>query len=261
MPTASCSGVACASSEGPVAGSSIRRCAWVRFDSGRKMLPFVMKRCSSCTARLAAGGVDHRHARATVVGEHDHGLEAQHLGDVVLQHLDVAHEAVAPAERLVGEAEAGEVHRADAVAVAESLGDLEPVDAARREAVDQHERRARRDHPSRRGRPGPRRRRRHAVATRSTRPCHAMRRPGSCGDSVGSHGGRQPAAPRAGRRAAVGPDAGESDRDEQGRRGVGRRAVDVSRAGRCAAGDAARRARPSVWRRPLCCASRIVVVP
>jgi hypothetical protein len=27
----------------------MRRCAWVRFDSGRKMLAFVMKRCSRFT--------------------------------------------------------------------------------------------------------------------------------------------------------------------------------------------------------------------
>ena len=90
-------------------------------------------------ARLAAGRVDHRHARTAVVREHDRGLEAQDLGHVVLEHLGVAHEAVPPPERLVGEAEAGEVHRADPVAVTEPFRDLEPVDAARREAVHQHE--------------------------------------------------------------------------------------------------------------------------
>ena len=92
-------------------------------------------------ARCAAGGVDHRNARAAVVREHDHRLETQHLGHVVLEHFDVAREAVAPAERLVGEAEAREVHRADAIAVAQSFCDLEPIDAARRKAMDQYERR------------------------------------------------------------------------------------------------------------------------
>ena len=126
---------------GPVSGSSMRRWACVRFDSGRKMLPLVMKRCSRFTRESPLGRVDHRDAGATVVREHDHRLEAQHFGHVVLEHLGVAHEAVAPAERLVGEAEAREVHRADAKAVAQSLGDFEPVDAAGRKAVDQHERR------------------------------------------------------------------------------------------------------------------------
>jgi hypothetical protein len=34
---------------GPVAGSRISRWNWVSVDNGRKMLPFVMKRCSSAT--------------------------------------------------------------------------------------------------------------------------------------------------------------------------------------------------------------------
>ena len=96
MPTASCSGVAWASSAGPVSGSSMRRWAWVRFDSGRKMLPFVMKRCSRSTRDVAAGRVDHRDAGTAVVGEHDHRLEAQHLGHVVLEHLGVALRGCSP---------------------------------------------------------------------------------------------------------------------------------------------------------------------
>jgi hypothetical protein len=74
------------------------------------------------------------------VRDHDHRLESQHVGRVVLENFGVALEAVAPAERLVGEPEAREVHRAHAVAVAQLLGNFEPVDAARRKAVDQHER-------------------------------------------------------------------------------------------------------------------------
>jgi hypothetical protein len=51
--------------------------------------------------RVAVGRVDHRDARATVVGEQDHRLEAEDLRDVVLEDLRVAHEAVAPAQGLV----------------------------------------------------------------------------------------------------------------------------------------------------------------
>ena len=169
-----------ASSAGPVAGSSIRRCAWVRFDSGRKMLPLVMKRCSRSTRESTVRRVDHRDTRATVVGEHDHRLEAEHVRDVVLEHLGVAHEAVAPPERLVGEAEAREVHRADPVAVAQPLRDLEPVDAARREAVHQHERRRRRVTELDVEAPAPRRHHPTSAPREAARPCHATAPHDSC---------------------------------------------------------------------------------
>ena len=141
MPTASCSGVAC----GERGGARLRvehdalRLGQVRHR--QEDVGVREEEVLEVHPRFAAGGVDHRDAGATVVREHDHRLEAEHVGHVVLEHLGVAHEAVAPAEWLVGEAEAREVHRADAIAVAQQLRDLEPVDAARRKAVDQHERR------------------------------------------------------------------------------------------------------------------------
>jgi hypothetical protein len=75
------------------------------------------------------------------VREQDHRLEAQDVSHVVLEHLRVTHEAVGPAQWFVGEPEAREVHRADAIAVAEEISDFDPVDAARRKAMDEHERR------------------------------------------------------------------------------------------------------------------------
>ena len=134
--------------------------------------------------RVALGRVDHRDAGTTVVRVQDHRLEAEHVGHVVLEHLGVAHEAVAPAEWLVGEAEAREVHRADAVAVAQSALRLRTSRCCSSESHGPARAAARRRHRARRGRPAPRRHLRCADSTRSTCPCHATRLPDSSRDSL-----------------------------------------------------------------------------
>ena len=122
------------------------RCASVRFDSGRKMLALESTRCSSVDLRpprRRVRGVDRARRCRPGRGRPSTTDSAPTTSrQVVVQQLGVAPQAVTPPARLVGEPEAGEVEHAHAVARAQLLGDLEPVDAARREAV--HERQDRR---------------------------------------------------------------------------------------------------------------------
>lgn len=50
MPSASIEGVTAATTWDHDCASSACRCTWVRFDSGKKMLPFDKTRCSSRVA-------------------------------------------------------------------------------------------------------------------------------------------------------------------------------------------------------------------
>src|SRR5690349_14257978 len=82
--------------------------------------------------------MDEGDAVAPIVGHGDDRLDAYDLREVVVEQSGVAQQAVAPGAGLAGKAVAGEVEHAHPVARAQPLGDLEPIDAARREAVYEH---------------------------------------------------------------------------------------------------------------------------
>ena len=106
-------------------------------------VPVAEHKAAELERRLPGGaprGEREGDAVASIVGDHRARSRARDLAEVVLDQQSVATERVALALRLVGEAVTPESPAADPVVSAERLGDVVPVDAARREAVQQEQR-------------------------------------------------------------------------------------------------------------------------
>ena len=88
-------------------------------------------------ARVASSREVQRNAVTPVMSYHRTFRDTDDLPEVVVEQHAVASDGVLFALRLVGEAEAGEVHDAHSTLAAEQRSDVIPVDAARRKAVDE----------------------------------------------------------------------------------------------------------------------------